>query len=174
MVLSRLGPIIQNGFVVPDLEAAVAAWVKLGVGPFFAFHDSSYATTRYRGEINTPKFSIALAFWNDVQIELITQSCNTPSVYREFLDEGKEGFHHVLTTTDDMEALLVDLKRDGHEVLADVDIGPNGRVIYFRMAGQQWPLIEVGEFTPAIHDIFAMAKEASVGWDGSDPLRVLG
>lgn len=174
MVLSRLGPIIQNAFVVPDLDEAIAAWTRLGVGPFFAFHDSSYASTKYRGEMQTADFSVALAFWNDVQIELITQRCNTPSVYREFLDEGREGFHHMLTTTTDMEALLVDLKRDGHEVLADVDIGENGRVIYFRMAGQQWPLIEVGEFTPSIYEVFAMIKEASIDWDGSDPIRTLG
>lgn len=174
MVLRRFGPVIQNGFVVRDLEAAVATWAKLGVGPFFAFHDTSYATTRYRGHLGTAQFSIALAFWNDIQIELIAQTCDTPSVYREFLDEGCEGFHHFLTTTDDIATLIPELERDGHEVLADVDIGPNGRVIYFRMAGQQWPLIEVGEFTPAIHEMFSMIKQAGIGWDGTDPLRVLG
>ncbi|WP_156680866.1 VOC family protein [Sphingomonas profundi] len=174
MILDRLGPIIQNAFVVRDLDAAVTAWTKLGIGPFFAIHDSTYAVTRYRGAVGTADFSVAIGFWNDFQIELIVQRCDKPSVYREFLDDGQEGFHHVLTTTDDMDGLIVTLGEVGHELLADVDIGENGRVIYFRPAGQRWPLIEVGAFHPPIHALFDMMKEAARDWDGTDPLRVIG
>lgn len=173
MIIDRLGPIIQNGFVVRDLGAAIGAWTKLGVGPFFTVTDSSYAVTKYRGRLGTAQFAIALANWNDIQIELIQQTCETPSVYREFMDEGRDGLHHVLTTTPDIEALLVDLDSDRHEVVADVDIGPNGRVIYFRMAQQRWPLIEVGQFTPDIYEIFDMVRRESIDWDGSDPVRPL-
>lgn len=174
MVRKLFGPVIQNGFVVKDLDKAIDAWVKLGVGPFFIMHDNSYATTRYRGEIQPAAFSMAIAYWNDIQIELIAPHDSTPSVYNEFVDEGLEGFHHVLTTTDDMSALVAALHLDGHELLADVDIGANGRVIYFRMAGQQWPLIEVGEFQRPIYELFEMIRAASKDWDGIDPLRVIG
>lgn len=173
MILKSLGSVLQNAFVVPDLSAAIAAWTKLGVGPFFTIIDSGYATTKYRGKIGTPQFSIALANWNDIQIELIQQTCDTPSVYREFLDEGKNGLHHLLTTTPDIDALMPELENEGHEVLADVDIGPNGRVIYFRMADQKWPLIEVGQFTPAVEEIFQMIRRESIDWDGGDPVRPL-
>ncbi len=174
MILKSFGPVIQNGFVVSDLSKAIAAWTRLGVGPFFTISDSSYATTRFRGKTGTAQFAIALANWNGIQIELIQQMCDTPSVYKEFLDEGRVGLHHMLTTTPDIEAILPQLEEDGHELLADVDIGENGRVIYFRMADQKWPLIEVGEFTSAIEEIFEMIRRESDDWDGSDPVRALG
>jgi len=68
---------------------------------------------------------------------------------------------------------MPELENEGHEVLADVDIGPNGRVIYFRMADQKWPLIEVGQFTPAVEEIFQMIRRESIDWDGGDPVRPL-
>ena len=35
-VLPHFGPIVQNAFVVRDLDAAVAYWSgKIGVGPFY-------------------------------------------------------------------------------------------------------------------------------------------
>ena len=57
------------------------------------------------------------------------------------------------------------------ETLAELTLEPAGHVLYLRGAGQRWPLIEVGEFPPAIYELFDMVKSASEGWDGKDPIR---
>ena len=49
----------------------------------------------YRGEPTEPVVSIAFANSGDLQVELIEQEDDAPSIYREFLDAGREGFHHL-------------------------------------------------------------------------------
>ena len=40
----RFGPIMQNAFVVPDLEAAVDHWTRvMHVGPFYLFEHVPFA-----------------------------------------------------------------------------------------------------------------------------------
>jgi hypothetical protein len=50
--------------------------------------------------------SVTLANSGDVQIELIQQRCQTPSMYREFLAAGREGLQHWSSWPEDYEACL--------------------------------------------------------------------
>ena len=94
----RFGPITQNGYVVPDLDAAMKHWVDvLGVGPWFDMGVPDFEDMTYRGKPTDPKVRIALANSGDLQIELIEPLDKEPSCYREFLDatRGKGGLQHV-------------------------------------------------------------------------------
>jgi hypothetical protein len=95
--MSRLfGSMRQVGIVVRDIEAAMRHWVEVcGIGPWFyadrlAVTGYTYAGRRY----DDTHISIALANSGDVQLELIQQRCNTPSMYRDFLAAGREGMQH--------------------------------------------------------------------------------
>ena len=47
----RFNPIVQNGFVVRDLEAAVEHWSgRLGVGPFYALEHIPFGEVYFRGK----------------------------------------------------------------------------------------------------------------------------
>ena len=84
------GPIMQNGFVVRDLEAAVHFWAEtFGVGPFFAMRHIPFATCVYRGEPTDADLSVAIAYSGEHQIELVQQHNDAPSIYSEWLDERK-------------------------------------------------------------------------------------
>jgi len=91
--MSRLfGEIRQNGYVVRDVEAAMKHWTEvLGVGPFFYFERVPIEGFRYRGEPSPLEASIALANSGPLQIELIEQRNDAPSMYRDFLAAGREG-----------------------------------------------------------------------------------
>ena len=42
-----LGPVMQNAFVVPDLEGAIEHWTKvMAVGPFFVFEHIAFEEER--------------------------------------------------------------------------------------------------------------------------------
>ena len=85
------GEIRQNGYVVRDIDAALAHWTgTLGVGPFFYFERVPIADFRYRGEPSPVEVSIALANSGALQIELIQQRNDAPSMYRDFLRAGRE------------------------------------------------------------------------------------
>src|SRR5690606_2417536 len=72
-----IGPVTQLGFVVRDIEAALAHWVGvLGVRPFLFCTEGSGsdpAPTTYLGKRVRVQTRLAFGFVGDVQIEIIEQ-----------------------------------------------------------------------------------------------------
>lgn len=173
MSSSIFGPVIQHAFVVRDMDAALAYWTEvMGVGPFYRVDNATYREALYRNAPASPKYSIALAYWGETQIELVEPTSDNPSIYKEFLDEGLEGLlHHMCVTVENMDDFRRSIDDSKFETLAELALEPEGHVLYLRGAGQRWPLIEVGDFPPAIYALFERVKTASEGWDGQDPIR---
>src|SRR5437588_283081 len=94
--MSRLfGPMRQIGIVVRDIEKAMRHWVEVcGIGPWFYAEQLPLTEFRYKGRVYDIKMSVALANSGDVQLELIQQRCDSPSLYRDFLAAGHEGMQH--------------------------------------------------------------------------------
>ena len=67
------GPIRQVGYVVRDLDRTIAAWLALGIGPWFTLRELPQAGCEYRGALSEPVLSIAFANSGDMQLELIQQ-----------------------------------------------------------------------------------------------------
>ena len=83
--MSRLfGDMRQVGIVVRDIEAAMRHWVEVcGVGPWFYTDRLAVTAFTYAGErYDDIHLSIALANSGDVQLELIQQRCDRPSMYQ--------------------------------------------------------------------------------------------
>lgn len=149
--MSRLfGPLRQMGYVVPDVEAAMHHWIHVcGIGPWFYAERLPLTSFSYMGRRHDDiHLSIALANSGDVQIELIQQRSDHPSLGREFL------------------AALA----NGYQVAQEGD-APRGRFVYFRNEGHPGTIIEMSHATPTRKHIFDAVREAAVGWDGSDPIR---
>ena len=56
----------------------------------------------------------------NIGIELI-QWIEEESPYKEFLDQGKEGPHHIMIDPEDAQSVVDDLKKKGVEVLLEVE-----------------------------------------------------
>ena len=98
--------IIQNAWVVPNLEQACLKWVEeMGVGPFFVseFDMDVFSFIEYRGEPSELCLKVAVAHAGNLQIELI-ESKTPKSTYRDVVAEGYSGFHHMCVSTEDFEA----------------------------------------------------------------------
>ena len=69
------GHAMQSAWVVDDLDAAVDAWLKVGIGPFFfvEYTPELFENSTYRGSPSPISMKIALAQAGDMQIELIEQ-----------------------------------------------------------------------------------------------------
>jgi methylmalonyl-CoA/ethylmalonyl-CoA epimerase len=64
MTTTLFGPVMQLGFVVPDLEAAIEQWRRrIGLGPFFVLSGVEFAELRYRGQPTGVQMVVALAQW---------------------------------------------------------------------------------------------------------------
>ena len=176
--MSRIfGPVRQNGYVVRDVEAAMRHWTEvLGVGPFFYFERVPIEDFRYRGEPSPLEVSIALANCGDLQIELIQQRNDAPSMYRDFLAAGHEGLQHVAFWPDDLEKALAEARAAGFREGQSGEIGANGRFVYLESPepGHPGTVVELSDASGPKGRFFAHVAEAARSWDGSEPVRRIG
>jgi hypothetical protein len=175
-VMSRIfGPIRQNGYVVRDLEAAMAHWTSvLGIGPFFHLPHLPIEQLVHRGRPAHGDVSIALAFSGDLQIELIQQHDDAPSVYKEFLDAGREGLQHVSAWTTDFDDALARAAAAGYAVLQQGTIVGGVRFAYFDTELHPGTVFEISNvIAEPFRPVVDMMRDAARTWDGTDPIRRL-
>ena len=171
--MSRIfGEVRQNGYVVRDVEAAMRHWTAvLGVGPFFYFERVPVRDFRYRGEPSQIEVSIALANSGSLQIELIQQGNEAPSMYRDFLKAGHEGLQHVAYWTEDFDAEMARLGEAGYEVGQSGSIGETGRFVYLLTEQHPGTVVELSEISGPKGQFFRHIAETARAWDGSEPIR---
>lgn len=175
--MSRIfGEIRQNGYVVRDVEAAMRHWIEvLGVGPWFYFERAPITDFRYHGEPSGAQVSIALANSGPLQLELIQQRNDAPSMYRDFLAAGREGLQHVAYWTEAFDAELARATGRGFRIgHSGCSGGANGRFVYFETEGHPGTVVELSEVSGPKGAFFAHVREAARGWDGADAIRRIG
>jgi hypothetical protein len=163
----------QMGFVVAgDVTTAATRWAHVfGVGPFHVLPVFDQHVM-YRGQESTITCQVAVAQAGPVQIELIQQLCDRPSVFREWSQDGTCVFHQVATVTPDYDAKKQQFERLGYEVVSESLSGPFGTA-YIDTRADFGFYTEVVESTPGFLANLKKISEASAQWDGSDPVRLL-
>lgn len=172
--MSRIfGAIRQNGYVVRDVRAAMDHWINvMGVGPWFYFDPVKIDYFRYRGEPSNLEMSVALANSGDLQIELIQQRNDAPSMYKAFVGSGREGLQHVAYWTMDYQALYDRALSLGYKVGHEGQIGgEQGRFAYFETEAHPGTVIEISDISGPKGKFFEFVRQAAIGWDGSEPIR---
>lgn len=174
--IGALGEVMQLAFVPEDFDAAVAHWTQtMGVGPFYLIEGIHLDGMKYRGQPTDAVFDLALAYWGDIQIELIRPRDDHPSIYRGEYAQVGNGLHHVCILVDDIEYATRVCAEAGAEVVIEGTFGTS-RVIYVdpgakNGGGGPGRLVEILQQAKDGPDLFGMIKAAGIGWDGSDPLR---
>ncbi len=174
--MSRIfGAIAQNGYVVRDIRAAMDHWVAvMGVGPWFYFEKVRIDYFRHRGCDVELEMSVALANSGDLQIELIQQRNDAPSMYREFLAAGREGLQHVAYWSRDYQAVYDRAVSLGYRVGQEGQIGgESGRFAYFDTESHPGTVIELSDISGPKGAFFELVRRSSMDWDGSQPVRQL-
>ena len=172
--MSRLfGPIRQNGYVVRDIEAAMKHWIEvLQVGPWFYIDRVQTDWFRHRGQDSALELSIALANSGDLQIELIQQRNDAPSMYKEFLDAGHEGLQHLAYWTTDFQELYDTAIDLGLTVAHEGAIGgESGRFAYFDTEVHAGTILEISDISGFKGEVFADLRKQAAEWDGTNPIR---
>ena len=133
--MSRIfGEIRQNGYVVHDIEAAMRHWIEvLGVGPFFYFEKPPIVNFRYYREPSDADMSIALSNSCPLQIELIQQRNDAPSMYRDFLArEPRGGLQHIAYWTRSFDTDMEQYLAADYQIAQSGQIGEDGRFVYLQ------------------------------------------
>jgi catechol 2,3-dioxygenase-like lactoylglutathione lyase family enzyme len=169
------GPVRQTGFVVRDLDRALSHWVDaLGIGPWITLDSVVLDPTEYRGQPVVTPLRMALAQSGDLQIELIQALDDSPSCYREFLDAGHEGLHHLAWWTDDYDGVARAVADAGWGTVQSEDL-MGTHFCYLDTPAHPGTIAEVMELTDATRWLATYVREAAETWDGvTDPVRAFG
>ena len=167
------GAVRQVGYIVPDLDKAIAGWLAMGVGPWFVLRGQTQ-TGIFRGQECTVSLSIAFANSGDLQIEVIQQEDDTPSIYTEFLESGQGVFHQLGWWADDFDAALSSAEATGWPVVWSGGEVGSTRYVYLEPPEGPAAIVELMELTPQVAGLGRMVREAAAGWDGQNPVRPLG
>ncbi|PRC41917.1 glyoxalase [Mycobacterium sp. ITM-2017-0098] len=170
------GPIRQIGYVVTDLDQAIDSWIALGVGPWYVIRGLAQRVT-YRGQPCEITLSLALANSGDLQVELIHQDDDTPSIFTEFLAANGPGFHQLAYWTADFDATMQSVRDSGWPVVWSGGEGPEGsvtRFAYVEPPERPAAIIEIMELTDTTQGMATFLRDAAATWDGATPVRELG
>lgn len=168
------GAVTQNGYVVRDIEAAMRHWIEvLDVGPWYYVERAPIVDFTYKGEPSSAEVSIALANSGALQIELIQQRNDAPSMYRDFLAAGHEGLQHVAYWTTTFDTDLARALDAGYAIGQSGRVGDRGPFVYFQTEGHPGTVVELSDISGPKGRMFKRIAEAAHGWDGSDPIRTV-
>ncbi len=164
------GPFVQQGYIVPDLDAGVAHWAARGIGPFLVIPSVRIAGAHY-GRGTMTHITAAFAMSGDQQIELIQPHEDTgPNIYSDYLAEHPQGgMQHLAAWSDDVEGDLARITEAGVDyVLAQRHYGTHA---YIDLMDSPGVMIQLMPTHQRYLDLFEKAAQAAVDWDGSDPAR---
>lgn len=163
-MLSAASGINQIAYVTRDLEASITWWIKtMGVGPFMVLRDIAFDQSDYRGDTRPVTYSAAVSYSGDTCIELIEP--NGPSIFSDWLAQGRTGVQHLCVFSSDFEKTADDLMARGAQRIQGGQIGED-KLAYFSLAGEHEIIIEVACLSPEVNAMFDAVKTAARAWDG--------
>jgi hypothetical protein len=162
----------QLGFVVDDVVAAATRWATVfRVGPFLVLPRLTTNCT-YRGREIQQETRIATAQAGPVQIELIQQHSDGPSIFRDLYPPGATGFHQLCTVTHDFDGKVAQFVALGYEIAGSVDARGH-RVAYVDTVADFGFFTEVVAHRADFLEQLAEHARTCEHWDGTDPVRLL-
>jgi hypothetical protein len=162
----------QIGHVVDDVLVAAARWARtFGIGPFHVLPIVEQQAT-YGGEIRTARIQVAVAQAGPVQIELIQQHCDTPTIFTEWSRGGTSAFHQIATLTSDYDGKTAHFRALGYSLAAE-SVAGGFRVAYVDTVADFGFYTEVVDAPPGFVDQVRAISDTCAAWDGNDPVRIL-
>jgi hypothetical protein len=164
------GPIVQNAYLVENIEQAAAAWSRqLGIGPFLHLPVVECSDVSWRGEPVEFPLATAVGYSGNLQIELLLMQPEQMRRFPELFRTGANKLHHYQVRTDDLDELIAargltdKVLLKGHAVagmkfcFVDLDL-PDGS------------LLEITEPTAEMLGFMNAFQQVAAGWPTDDAL----
>lgn len=166
------GSIVELCHVVGDLDAALAHWTaELGAGPFFVFDVPVLPGQLYYGEPTEVAMRVGFGFSGGLLIELLQQTNDGASPFRDFTRARGEGLHHIMPRTD-FETAHARLSKAGFAVAFSGAMPSGERFCLFDTFTSHGYYTELMELSEAMLGSLALMQKAHERWDGvTDPVR---
>lgn len=169
-----LDGVVQVASTCEDIHESMARLTReLGIGPWFLLEHFPFKSLKVRGKPDSLDLTLALACSGHTQLELIQQNDARPSPYRDVVARRGHGFHHwaIGAQPARYDEVIAQYLARGYELAMDAVVGIGGRAAYIDTFDALGGYIEVIEMLPVVEGLFNTIYQASVGWDGRDPVR---
>ncbi len=168
-----LPPIHHLGYVVESLHQDVPRFAAAtGAGPFFAMEHIPFDEVTYKGERALYDHSSAFGAWGPILVELTQVHDVQPAGLRDSLVAPGGGVGHLAWLADSLEDEVARLEATGLTPFHAGRTGP-ASAVWFDGGEIFGHPIEVLQRREELLRFYAMVREASAGWDRSDPLRIM-
>ena len=159
-------PLIQNAYVVNDIDEAIRRWHELwGIGPFFVRRHIAMPYVRYRGSPSQLDISAVYVQAGPIQVELVQQHCDSPSAFRDMYPRGREGFHHVAVMPDDYPQMLDHYAARGFPVATELKTAGGRGAAFVDTRAMLGHMIEVYVPSAGLEELYRMVAQAAASWD---------
>lgn len=169
--------VVQIAYHVTDIRRAARDMAaKFGAGPFFVNENITLSWAEHRGEPADFVHSSAYGQWGEVMVEMLHQeddSTNTP--YRDMYAPDEEGLHHTAIMVADMDQAIEHFEGQGLPLVTRCGIRTRDTEFAFIDArAALGHMIEIYPVSDGLLGFYKMVRDASVGWTGEDPVRMIG
>lgn len=169
-----LGPPRQLAYCVDDAEAAAAEWsARFGAGPFFVRRHIAVTEVIVRGRPGHFDHTSAYGQWGSMMVELVQQHDDAPSAVRDVYRRGQTGLHHVAHIVEDLAAAEAALLAAGIEQAQSAMAGTT-RFVFHDARPELGYMLELYQTSPGLLGFYDLVARAADGWDGTEPVRILG
>ncbi len=168
---------VQIAFAVPDAHAGAVEWAaKFGAGPFFLRRHIVLSDVVYRGQPASFDHTSAYGQWGAVMVELVEDHTVGSSVVNERAPGNvvtSPFLHHVAHIVEDFDAVLNDAPLAGFEIALSARAS-NTPFAFLDTWDAFGHFVELYPATASLRSFYAMVAAAAQGWDGQDPVRLVG
>lgn len=174
-MINRYGPIRQLAYVARDIPAVMAYFIKLGIGPWYYGKNADLFDFDYCGSDVQPDLEFAIAPWAGLQLELLCQKSETPSILLPWMRRPFEQMlqHHVAIWPDDYDGTVAQAVRDGYEVQQRANTIA-GRFCYLINPAQPEFVLEITEQTAMRREFGNHIHESQNEWNATNAIRSFG
>ena len=168
----KLGPPVQIAYAVNDTHQAADQWAKdFGAGPFFIAEHIPVTNVIHRGNPGVFDHTSAYGQWGNIMVELVQDHGEGPSAIRDLYAPGETGLHHVAYFVDDLDTATTELAELGFPLAMSAEARGTTRFHFIDAVSQMGHFLELYEPSSALQSFYQKVRDASMDWDGSDPIR---
>ena len=115
--------LIHLGYVYKDIEKQIKLLESIDSASKFTIIENKDSLIMFRGRESYVSFRIGMGTFSNLNCELI-EWVNGDCPYKEFLEQGKEGLHHMAFSVDDVERHAKEYEKKGFNILFSSNVGP--------------------------------------------------
>lgn len=158
---------VQVAYHVADIDEAMPRFAHaMGIGPFILRRHIGLNPVSYRGSPSTLDISAAHAQAGPVQIELVTQHCDSPSAFRDMYAPDQEGLHHLALFPEDYDSMIAHYRALGHDIATELVTPEKRGAAYVDTAAMLGHMVEVYRVNETLYEFYQAVADASRDWDG--------